>query len=155
MVKSFKSSMVKQLQKHNAAFTYIETLFVIFILLIMLHMVSYPHFNDQIQINETNDEILAVITYYQTWSLKTNENIMIDFERGTNRIIVRSTTLLINEDYHFKGVEYYRGGDPRLMRIVFNKGKVNQGTAIVFSNQHKMYKIVVQLVNGRMRIEKI
>ncbi|TDM15530.1 hypothetical protein [Macrococcus bovicus] len=135
----------------NQAFSYIEMLLVMLIMLIMIHMMSYHLFDaKKADIDEVNQELLAVINYYQTLAVSTGQSITLTFLPGQKDILIKSTQLGINTRYRIRNGYIYSGNSST---VTFKGELANKGATITYFVNNQRFQLIIQLVRGRVRIE--
>ncbi|WP_414053608.1 hypothetical protein [Macrococcus equi] len=156
MVTQFKLKMAKQLFKKLDGFSYLESILVLSVVVIILIIIPKSQF-EEIHYNEEeiNDEIISLLNYYQTKSYETGEIIVVSFPPGSDTIFIRSKVLGINAQYTISHGRIYEGNSITNTEIIFKKNGVRTGGTIKYSINDSRYQIVIQLYRGRMRIEKI
>ncbi len=155
MEKELTLSAAKPLLRHNQAFSYIETLLVIAMMLIMIHMMSYHTFDyEQADIAEVNNELLAVVTYYQTLAMATGQSVTIQFFPGSHEIKIYSSKLAIKTSYQLRNGSIYTGISKNATEIIFSGDSINHGATVTYFINGKRFELIFQLVRGRVRIEE-
>ncbi|TDM13148.1 hypothetical protein [Macrococcus lamae] len=143
------------MRKADQAFSYIETLIVIAIMLIMIHMMSYHTFDyESADVEEVNNELLAVITYYQTLAMSTNQSITLEFLPGNNAVNIYSPKLGIKTKYMLRNGYIYTSNKTSALEVRFSGEGINHGTTVTYFVNDKRFNLVLQLVKGRVRIEE-
>lgn len=146
--------MAKQLQR-SEGFSLIEMLIVMLIVLIILHMVSYHSFDkEKMDVQEVNDEMIAVLTYYQTLAAVHHTTIIVKFPPGGDKILIQSSSLGINAHYPIRNGYIYSGNSLNAKEIIFVGENINHGATINYFINDERYELIFQLVKGRIRIEK-
>lgn len=136
-------------------FSYAEMLIVIMILLIMMHILTYHPFDEnQADIDEVNDELTAVINYYQTLAMKTGRSITLIFPPGRSEMKMISRPLGIEASYKLRNGYFYAGNSSRAVTVTFNGETIDHGATINYYINRQRFALVFQLVTGRVRIEK-
>lgn len=146
--------MAKQWQKSDG-FSLIEMLVVMLIVLIILHMVSYPSFDrKKADVQEVNDELIAVLTYYQTLAAVHKTAVVIKFPPGSSEVLIHSSTLGINTSYPIRNGYIHTGNSVNAKEIIFAGDHINHGATVNYFINNERYELIFQLVKGRIRIEK-
>lgn len=150
------SKMAKPLPKKLNGFSYIESLLVLFIVVIIILIIPYNKFDAmKYSDEEINDEIISVLNYYQTKAYQTGEIIVVSFPLGSDTLYIHSEALQINAQYQIKNGKIFEGNHMNNTEIVFKRSGVKSGGTIQYEINNHRYQIVIQIHRGRMRIEKI
>lgn len=152
--------MVKLLQI-KSAFTYIEMLFVVCIISLLLYfqlsnISAFDTNNNKIEQRKINNLIMQ-FNYIKSKAIKDNQSITLVFNDYSNKIIIneqfpsnkRAKTIILplNSFIH-----------PRtnLKFITFNKiGETNKFGSVYLKTNKNLYKIIFHIEKGRIRYEKI
>ncbi|WP_241092572.1 competence type IV pilus minor pilin ComGD [Staphylococcus saprophyticus] len=151
--------MVKLLQI-KSAFTYIEMLFVVCIISLLLYFqlsnISAFDNNNKIEQRKINNLIMQ-FNYIKSKAIKDNQSITLVFNDYSNKIIIneqfpsnksaKTIILPLNSFIH-----------PRtnLKFITFNKiGETNKFGSVYLKTNKNLYKIIFHIEKGRIRYEKI
>ncbi|KAA1040112.1 hypothetical protein [Macrococcus equipercicus] len=145
--------MAKRQPASNSAFSYIEMLLVMLMMLIMIHMMSYHPFDyKQADVAEVNNELLAVVTYYQTLALSTGQSVTLEFLPGQTAINISSSKLGIKTSYRLRNGYIYTGNSRNASAITFSGDSINHGATVTYFVNNKRFELIFQLVRGRVRI---
>ncbi|TDL97884.1 hypothetical protein ERX27_06390 [Macrococcus brunensis] len=121
------------------------------IMLIMINMMSYHLFDaKKADVDETNQELLAVINYYQTLAVSTGQSITMTFLPGQKDILIKSTQLGINTRYRIRNGYIYSGNNST---ITFKGELASKGATITYFVNNQRFQLIFQVVRGRIRIE--
>ncbi len=152
--------MVKLLQI-KSAFTYIEMLFVVCIISLLLYfqlsnISAFDTNNNKIEQRKINNLIMQ-FNYIKSNAIKDNQSITLVFNDYSNKIIIneqfpsnkraKAIILPLNSFIH-----------PRtnLKFITFNKkGETNKFGSVYLKTNKNLYKIIFHIEKGRIRYEKI
>lgn len=152
--------MVKLLQI-KSAFTYIEMLFVVCIISLLLYfqlfnISAFDTNNNKIEQRKINNLIMQ-FNYIKSKAIKDNQSITLVFNDYSNKIIIneqfpsnisaKAIILPLNSFIH-----------PRtnLKFITFNKiGETNKFGSVYLKTNKNLYKIIFHIEKGRIRYEKI
>lgn len=148
--------MEKLCHRKLNGFSYIESLLVLFIVVIILFIMPYSKYDEvKYRDDEINDEIMSLLNYYQTKSYEAGEVIVVSFPLGSDTLYINSTALNIKAEYHIKNGKIFEGNTYNNTQIVFKKTGVNNGGTIKYYINDTLYQLIIQLHRGRMRIEKV
>ncbi|MDW4409847.1 competence type IV pilus minor pilin ComGD [Staphylococcus saprophyticus] len=152
--------MVKLLQI-KSAFIYIEMLFVVCIISLLLYfqlfnISAFDTNNNKIEQRKINNLIMQ-FNYIKSKAIKDNQSITLVFNDYSNKIIIneqfpsnksaKAIILPLNSFIH-----------PRtnLKFITFNKiGETNKFGSVYLKTNKNLYKIIFHIEKGRIRYEKI
>lgn len=142
------------MSKHLNAFTYLETLITLLIIIVLINAIHFTKFNfNEADEEEINDEFIAILNYYQTLAIIENKVITAQFQLGGDLIKFKSNGQPVGE-YHLKHVMFYESST-NTPEIFFRPTGVNQGATIIYKMNETYYKLIIQLYRGRIRIEKM
>ncbi|MBN6203810.1 type II secretion system protein [Staphylococcus saprophyticus] len=144
----------------KSAFTYIEMLFVVCIISLLLYFqlsnISAFDNNNKIEQRKINNLIMQ-FNYIKSKAIKDNQSITLVFNDYSNKIIIneqfpsnksaKTIILPLNSFIH-----------PRtnLKFITFNKiGETNKFGSVYLKTNKNLYKIIFHIEKGRIRYEKI
>lgn len=120
----------------------------------MIHVMSYHSFDStEADVTEANQELLAVITYYQTLSMQTNQSITLAFLPGSRHMLIYSQKLGIDTQYRIRNGYIYRGNSLSSAEITFKGDTINRGATVTYFINEKRFELIFQLLRGRIRIE--
>ncbi|MEB5699763.1 competence type IV pilus minor pilin ComGD [Staphylococcus saprophyticus] len=145
----------------KSAFTYIEMLFVVCIISLLLYfqlfnISAFDTNNNKIEQRKINNLIMQ-FNYIKSKAIKDNQSITLVFNDYSNKIIIneqfpsnksaKTIILPLNSFIH-----------PRtnLKFITFNKiGETNKFGSVYLKTNKNLYKIIFHIEKGRIRYEKI
>ncbi|WP_414052466.1 hypothetical protein [Macrococcus animalis] len=149
-------TMAKRSLKNLNGFSYIESLLVLFIVIVIILIVPVSQFDqEKYSDDEINDEIISLLNFYQTKAYESGEIIIVSFPLGSDTLYIHSEALKIRAQYKIKNGKIFEGNHLNNTEVVFKNSGVKAGGTIKYQINDNHYQIVIQIHRGRMRVEKV